>query len=96
MKRYTTDEALAELVLAKAEGREIRFADDNPHWWIGVNYEGQFYWEYFCCDFCEEQEYETYQTIEELKVTTDITSKDSDWINTTHSASGAGDNGEAP
>lgn len=74
----TTTEAIEEILKAKAAGQEIRFAETNPHWWMGCHSDGTLWWSYYCCDACENYDYEEFSTPEDLFNAAD--SGDADWV----------------
>jgi hypothetical protein len=66
MQELTTTQAVEQLEQARKEGRVLRFACTNPHWWIGVDEKGKFWWRYYCCDYCEQEDYETFTLSQNL------------------------------
>ena len=79
----TTQEAIAEISRAKAEGREIELQDAEQHRWaIGVNRLGEFFWTFRCGCFdieCDDCEYDTYKTVIQLVSEHCLASSDWKW-----------------
>lgn len=55
-KLWEFDEAMAELVKSHAEKVDTEFQRDG-HWSMGCNEKG-FNWSYYCCETCDQWDYE--------------------------------------